>query len=80
MQKNFGTDPAELIACIGPSIEASCYEVGEDVAEPFREAYTKEESERILTPEAGKEGKFFLDLQSRSPQLLREPGLRPLKD
>ena len=62
MKKNFGTDPAELIACIGPSIEASCYEVGEDVAAPFREAYTKEESERILTPEAGKEGKFFLDL------------------
>ncbi len=62
MKKNYGSDPAQLIVCIGPSICAGCYEVGEDVAEMFRSPYTEEELARILRPEPGREGKYLLDL------------------
>ena len=62
MKKNYGSDPAQIIVCIGPSICADCYEVGEDVAERFREPYSEEELARILRPEPGREGKYLLDL------------------
>lgn len=39
MQKTYHTDPADLIAAIGPSICQDCYEVSEDVIEEFRQAY-----------------------------------------
>lgn len=35
MRSEFGTDPAHLLAAVGPGIGACCYEVGEDVARRF---------------------------------------------
>lgn len=35
MQECFGSKPEEIVAAIGPSICADCYEVGQDVAEHF---------------------------------------------
>ena len=35
MRKEFGTDPRNIFAAIGPGIGACCYEVGRDVAERF---------------------------------------------
>lgn len=35
MQMEFGTDPHDVIAAIGPCIGQSCYEVGSDVAKEF---------------------------------------------
>jgi YfiH family protein len=35
MQMHFGTDPADLLAAIGPSIGPCCYEVGTEVATEF---------------------------------------------
>ena len=35
MRRDFGTDPADLWAAIGPGIGACCYEVGDDVARRF---------------------------------------------
>lgn len=35
MSKDFGTDPGNVIAAIGPGIGACCYEVGTEVAERF---------------------------------------------
>ncbi|MCR5251546.1 MAG: peptidoglycan editing factor PgeF [Lachnospiraceae bacterium] len=76
MHKAFGSSPEELIVCIGPSIAAECYEVGEDVAEAFRNAYPKEEAGRILTAEPGKEGKYLLDLTEANVCNLRKAGVR----
>lgn len=39
MQKQFGTDPAKLLAGVGPSICPRCFEVGDDVAESFLKDY-----------------------------------------
>ncbi|MEA5047766.1 MAG: peptidoglycan editing factor PgeF [Eubacteriales bacterium] len=39
MQKRFGTDPKDVVACIGPSICPNCFEVGQNVAESFRAGF-----------------------------------------
>ena len=36
MSKEFGSDPARILAFLGPSICQQCYEVGEDVASAWR--------------------------------------------
>ena len=76
MREMYGSDPAELIVCIGPSIAAECYEVGEDVADPFREAYTEAESAALLTPVNGKSGKYLLDLTQANVFNLKNSGVR----
>jgi YfiH family protein len=35
MRRSFGTDPQHLIAALGPSIRACCYDVGDEVVEAF---------------------------------------------
>ena len=60
MHEAYGTDAADLICAIGPSICKSCYEVSEDVAGEFLAAYDKEQSARILSKKP--DGKYLLDL------------------
>jgi YfiH family protein len=40
MRRAFGSDPQKLIAALGPSIRACCYEVGEEVVESFNARFT----------------------------------------
>jgi len=42
MRDAFGTDPADVLACIGPSICMDCYEVGPEVIEEFAKAFRPE--------------------------------------
>ncbi|MCR5501695.1 MAG: peptidoglycan editing factor PgeF [Lachnospiraceae bacterium] len=77
MKKEFGTDPEDFFACIGPSIEGRCYEVGEDVAGPFREAYSPKELESILLPEKERPGKYFLDLTEANRINMENCGILP---
>ncbi len=39
LRADFGAPPGKLLAAIGPSIGACCYEVSDDVAGPFRGAF-----------------------------------------
>ena len=39
MQSRYASDPRHCLAVIGPSIGPCCYEVGQDVAMPFEEAF-----------------------------------------
>lgn len=41
MQDRFGCRPEDIYAAIGPSICRDCYEISEDVAEPFRACFGK---------------------------------------
>lgn len=45
MQREYGTNPADVICAIGPSICQDCYEVSEDVAEEFAKEFRGHETE-----------------------------------
>ena len=76
MRKEFGTDPDNLICCIGPCIGKECYEVSADVVEEFKKAYTSAQCDRIYMPVEGKEGKYLLDLPMANYLLFEECGVR----
>ena len=44
MRRAFGSDPQKLIAAVGPSIRACCYEVGEEVVEAFHGSFANADS------------------------------------
>lgn len=60
MTQEYGTDPADLIAVIGPSICRSCYEVSEDVITCVREQYPGELWDTLY--DTKENGKYQLDL------------------
>ena len=73
MHTEFGTEPAEVYAAVGPSICRECYEVSADVAEQFAAEFAGHEGE-ILTDKG--QGKYLLDLWSANRIVLTEAGIR----
>lgn len=73
MTKEFGTNPKDVVAVIGPSICRDCYEVSEDVASAFAKAYQKEIAESML--EAKANGKNQLDLWLANIENCLEAGI-----
>lgn len=74
MREAYGTDPADLVAAVGPSICQECYEVSEDVADAFASAFQKPGQEReILLAKGG--GKYQLDLWRANEIVLTEAGI-----
>ena len=74
MREAYGTDPADLVAAVGPSICQECYEVSEDVADAFASAFHKPGQEReILLAKGG--GKYQLDLWRANEIVLTEAGI-----
>lgn len=74
MRQRFGSDPAAIVAAVGPSIGPAGYEVGEDVIERARAAFG-ERSAEILEPGAGE--RAFFDLWSANRIDLEEAGVPP---
>jgi YfiH family protein len=76
MIKEYGTNPRDLVAAIGPSICVNCYEVSEDVVYEFRKVFTCVQVERFL-----KEGKhpfkYQLDLWEANRMIMEEAGILP---
>lgn len=77
MKEAFGTEPKDLIACVGPSICADCYEVGPEVAGAFADSFGEAHQERILKEKEN--GKYLLDLWEANRIVLLEAGIRPEK-
>ncbi len=73
MRDEFGTDPAEIYAAIGPSICADHYEVSDVVAYEFKKSFA-DDSDRILTP-GRSEGKYQLDLWEANRILMMRAGI-----
>jgi YfiH family protein len=59
MQRAFGSNPAELLAAIGPGIRACCFEVGAEVVRLFEECYPESQ---IAQPLPGQPEKHRIDL------------------
>lgn len=74
MEEAFGTNPADVIAAIAPSICQDCYEVSEDVAAYFAKEFVGMENEILL---AKGSGKYQLDLWKANEIVLLEAGILP---
>ena len=72
MQENFGSKPEDLLAAVGPSVCMDCYEVSEDVADAFKEAFPGHADEILLDK---KNGKYQLDLWGANEIVLTEAGV-----
>lgn len=72
MEEEFGTDPKDVYAAIGPSICKDCYEVGADVAEHFVSEFAGHESEILIDKH---NGKYMLDLWKTNAIVLSEAGV-----
>ncbi|MDO4284600.1 MAG: peptidoglycan editing factor PgeF [Eubacteriales bacterium] len=81
MQETYGSDPADLVAVIGPSICGCCYEVGAEVAEAFFDEFGKESClEAGILREGGlarqiAPDKYRLDLWAANALLLQQAGI-----
>ena len=59
MRRAFGTDPASVMAAIGPGIRPCCMQVGPEVAACFETEYR---GRTLARPQAGHEGRYLLDI------------------
>ncbi|MCK5644436.1 MAG: peptidoglycan editing factor PgeF [Gammaproteobacteria bacterium] len=73
MKKAFGSNPADMLAAISPSIGRCCYEVGGEVLSSFRETFG-EPAEHFFT--LNKEDKVHLDLWQANLSQLINMGLK----
>ncbi len=68
----FGSNPADIIAGIGPSIGSCCYEVDDPVLNEFKKAGFK--TENFFSPKAN--GRYMLDLWRANVSTLLEAGVK----
>lgn len=73
MAENYGTDPKDVIAAIGPSICQDCYEVSRDVICRFRENFPEECWPGLFYNKG--DGKYQLDLWKANEHILAEAGI-----
>ncbi len=74
MALEYGSEPADIYACIGPGICQDCYEVGKDVYSAFKETFTKKQMEQVFISRS--EGKYQLDLWTANKLVLEEASLK----
>lgn len=74
MREAYGTRSEDVIACIGPSICVSCFEVGEEVAEEFRKEFIEEE--RSILYKKKESGKYLVDLWEANRRVLFDAGVK----
>ena len=82
MQKEYGTDPSDVICVIGPSICKDCYEVSEDLLYEFGKTFSEEETKqffekgRVVETDGKQEPKYQLDLWKAIEIALQSAGVK----
>lgn len=74
MTEEFGTDPSDVIAAIGPSICQDCYEVSEDVIEQFQSTFSQEHWDELYYKKEN--GKYQLNLWKANEIVMLEAGVK----
>ena len=89
MLLNYGCDPADMYAAIGPGICRDCYEMGDEVYDSFASEWSKEDADRIFSRyivdadnpaakddgEAARGWKYHLDLREANKMTLMRAGI-----
>ena len=73
MATEFGTNPKDIVAAVGPYICQDCYEVSEDVAEEFIKEFSGHADEILINKG---NGKYQLDLWKTNEIVLIEAGVK----
>lgn len=71
MQREFGTEPKDIVAAIGPAASSATYEIGRDVIDAFSSAFSG--SEKYLAPT--REGHALIDLHGANRDQLLSCGI-----
>lgn len=74
MKEEYGTDPKDVIAAIGPSICQDCYEVSEDVIHQFEEAFDSKHWDDLFYQKENK--KYQLNLWKANEIIMLEAGVK----
>ena len=74
MRAEYGSDPGNILAAIGPGISACCFETHADVPEAMTAALGESAKPHITALE---NGKFQVDLKGINAALLRRSGVAP---
>ena len=74
MTMEFGCNPDDIIACIGPCICKCCYEVDQPVFDSFK-TLNYLDFDKVFTPKD--DGKYMLDLVEANRQILISAGISP---
>lgn len=75
MTEEYGSNPEDIIAAIGPSICVDCYEVSMDVADAFKETFKEADNlEQIVIPKSNE--KAQLDLWQANLAVFLEAGVK----
>lgn len=74
MNREFGTMPEDVIACIGPSICQECFEVGGEVTEEFAKEFDPRYHEELFYKKEN--GKYQLDLWRANQIIFAEAGVK----
>lgn len=74
MQETYGSDAADILAAVGPSICQECYEVSADVAEQFQTQFDPQYWPDLF--EKKMNGKYQLNLWKANEIILKEVGIR----
>lgn len=75
MTEQYGTDPKDVLAAIGPSICQSCYEVSEDVIHEFKNSFEECFWKELFY--AKENGKYHLNLWRANELIFEEAGILP---
>ena len=75
MHERFGSDPADILAAVGPSVCMDCYEVSSDVIEKFKEAFPENCWDQLFYEKP--DGKYQLDLWKANELIFLESGILP---
>lgn len=75
MMEEYGSDPKDMYAAIGPSICQACYEVSEDVIEEFQQAFDKKYWNELFYKKEN--GRYQLDLWEANKKILIDAGIAP---
>ena len=74
MHEEFGSEPADILAAIGPSVCQDCYEVSADVTDRFREVFDRSAWDELFYEKP--DGKYQLDLWKANEKIFLESGIR----
>ena len=75
MTREFGSDPEDILAAVGPSICQECYEVSEEVIGLFRENFAEELWPKLFYRKDN--GRYQLNLWEANRLIFQEAGILP---